>query len=105
MARRLVSVFIVLPIAIVLIALAVANRAGVDFTLDPFHPGNPVLTVHWPLFVYLFIALAIGMVTGSAVTWMKQSHYRKEAREKGAELRRLATQAPPARTALPATTG
>ena len=89
MLNRIVAVIIILPIAIVLIALAVANRGGVDFTIDPCHPGNPVLTVHWPLFVYLFIAMAIGLMVGSMATWLRQGQYRKQAREKAAEVRRL----------------
>lgn len=89
MLNRIVAVIIILPIAIVLIALAVANRGGVDFTIDPFHPGNPALTVHWPLFVYLFIAMAIGLMVGSMATWLRQGQYRKQAREKAAEVRRL----------------
>ncbi|MBK8457994.1 MAG: LapA family protein [Phyllobacteriaceae bacterium] len=100
MLGRVATVLIVLPIAIVLVALAVANRGGADFTLDPFHPGNPALTLHWPLFVYLFIALGIGLVTGSAVTWMKQGRYRRQARDNATEIRRLATA--PNASALPA---
>lgn len=89
MLNRIVAVIVILPIALVLIALAVANRGGVDFTVDPFHPGNPALTVHWPLFVYLFIAMAAGMVVGSMATWLRQGQYRKQAREKAAEVRKL----------------
>lgn len=91
MIGRIVTILIVLPVAIVLIALAVANRGVADFTLDPFHPGNPALTLHWPLFVYLFIALGIGLILGSSATWLKQGAYRRQARERAAEIRRLAT--------------
>lgn len=93
MLRRILTIAIILPVAVVLIALAVANRGGADFTLDPFHPGNPALTLHWPLFVYLFIALVIGMVIGSSATWLKQGRYRKQARQKSAEVRQLASAA------------
>lgn len=89
MLRRIAAVVVILPVAIVLIALAVANRGGADFTLDPFHPGNPALTVHWPLFIYLFIALFAGMLIGSMATWFKQGQYRRQARERSAEVRRL----------------
>ncbi|KAB2863341.1 MAG: hypothetical protein F9K43_19085, partial [Bauldia sp.] len=58
MLNRLLTVVVFIPLAIVLIALAVANRAPVDFTIDPFNPGNPGLTVSLPLFVLLFAALA-----------------------------------------------
>ena len=59
MYNRFLLIVIFVPLAIVLIALAVANRAPVAFTLDPFNPGNPALTLNprcscscfwrWPL--------------------------------------------------------
>lgn len=85
MFNRIVLIVILVPLAIILIALAVANRAQVDFTLDPFNPGNPALTLHMPLFFLIFAALAAGMVIGSIATWFKQGHYRKQARQRGLE--------------------
>lgn len=43
MYNRLLLIVIFIPLAVVLIALAVANRESVAFTLDPFNPGNPAL--------------------------------------------------------------
>ena len=58
MYNRFVLIVVFVPLAIILVALAVANRGLVDFTLDPFNPGNPALTLKLPLFVYLFLAIA-----------------------------------------------
>lgn len=108
MLNRLFLIAIVVPIAIVLIALAVANRAWVPFTLDPFNPGNPALTIQLPLFIFLFAALALGLVIGGVATWLKQGRYRRLARQKDAEAealkqanRRALQAAPPAAPALP----
>ncbi len=90
MMRRLVTIFIIVPLAAVLIALAVANRGPVDFTFDPFNPGNPLMSVRLPLFIYIFAAMAVGLVLGSLATWFGQGRYRREAREKAAEVRKLA---------------
>jgi uncharacterized integral membrane protein len=89
MYNRFVLIVIFVPLAIVLIALAVANRELVAFTLDPFNPGNPSLTLKLPLFVFLFLALAIGLVVGSAATWIKQGQYRKLARQRAQEVQSL----------------
>jgi uncharacterized integral membrane protein len=89
MLNRILTFVVFIPLAIVLVALAVANRALAPFTLDPFNPGNPALTIQWPLFVYVFIALAAGLVIGSVATWLRQGRYRKVAREKTAEAARL----------------
>lgn len=86
MLNRFLTVAVFVPLAIVLIALAVANRTPVEFTLDPFNPGNPGLTITLPLFVCMFAALALGLIVGSVATWFKQGHYRKLARKRGAEL-------------------
>lgn len=81
MINRFLTIAVFIPLAIVLVALAVANRAPVAFTLDPFNPGNPALTASLPLFVYLFAALALGLVVGSVATWVKQGKYRRLARQ------------------------
>lgn len=89
MFNRFAVIIIFVPLAIVLIALAVANRELVAFTLDPFNPGNPALTLTLPLFVMLFLALAIGILVGSFATWLRQGRYRKLARQRGAEAENL----------------
>ena len=61
MLNRILLIVVLLPLAVVLIALAVANRATVPFTLDPFNPGNPALTMSLPLFVLVFASLAVGI--------------------------------------------
>lgn len=86
MLNRFVIVAIFVPLAIILIALAVANRGPVSFTVDPFNPGNPALTVELPLFVLLFATAGLGLIVGSLVTWWKQGRYRKLARQREQEI-------------------
>ena len=104
MYNRVLLIVVFVPLAIILIALAVANRELVAFTLDPFNPGNPALTLNLPLFVFLFLALVIGMLVGSAVTWLKQGRHRKLAKLRGEEVRNLrdaAIRSTPPKAALP----
>lgn len=89
MLNRLFTVLITIPIAIVLIALSVANRAPVQFSLDPFSADNPALTVTMPLFLLLFITLLIGLVVGGAATWLGQHRYRKAAKASSREAKQL----------------
>jgi uncharacterized integral membrane protein len=95
MLHRVVLVLVIVPLAIILIALAVANRGVTPFTIDPFNPGNPGLTVELPFFVYLFVTLILGILIGSAVTWLRQGRYRRMARERTAEVDRLRRQTIP----------
>jgi uncharacterized integral membrane protein len=85
MFNRVLLVVVFVPVAIILIALAVANREIVPFTFDPFNPGNPALTIQLPLFVLLFASLGIGLIVGSVATWFKQGYYRRLARQRGLE--------------------
>ncbi len=89
MIKRILTILIIVPVAIVLIALAVANRALVPFTLNPFNPGDSGLTLTMPFFVYLFAALLVGVLIGSAATWLRQGRYRRLARRHAQEARTL----------------
>ncbi|MBA3449192.1 MAG: LapA family protein [Pseudaminobacter sp.] len=89
MLNRFILIAVFVPLAIILIALAVANRAPAAFTMDPFNPGNPALTVQLPLFFLLFAALILGMIVGSMATWFRQGRYRKLARQRGHDVQKL----------------
>nr|WP_316651898.1 DUF1049 domain-containing protein [uncultured Gellertiella sp.] len=80
MFRKAINIVILLPLAIVLILLSVANRQGVTLALNPFRPDDSVLSLSAPFFVFLFVALIIGILAGSAVTWLAQGKYRRRAR-------------------------
>jgi hypothetical protein len=103
MFNRFVLIVVFVPLAVILIALAVANREMVAFTVDPFNPGNPALTLTLPFFIFLFAALGLGMIVGGAVTWVRQGRYRKLARQRRLEaedlrqaaMRPTAPQGPP----------
>jgi len=106
MFNRILTAVVFIPLAIVLIALAVANRAPVAFTIDPFNPGNPGLTTSLPLFALLFIALALGLVIGGLATWFRQGRYRKAARRvDAAAVRPVPETAPSGHAGLPAPRG
>lgn len=79
--RKIISLVIFLPLAIMLIVLCVANREPVRLALNPFQPSDTVLSVTGPLFLVLFLALLVGMLIGSLGTWLAQAKYRKQARQ------------------------
>ena len=66
MLRKLVTGFIFVPLAIVFVAFAVANRHGVVVTLDPFDQAHPALAVAVPLFALLLGVAIAGVVLGGA---------------------------------------
>lgn len=82
---RFLKSLILLPLAIILIVAAVANRHDVTLSLDPFTDGAPALAVTAPLFWFLFASVAIGVLIGGTAAWAKQGKWRREARVKRRE--------------------
>lgn len=66
---KLRTLLITLPILVVLVALAVANRSPVVLSLDPFGGATPGYAVTMPLFLALFAALLLGILIGGGVAW------------------------------------
>jgi uncharacterized integral membrane protein len=88
--RRFIFLFILVPIAIVLIALSVANRNSVVFSVNPFGSS---LSFSAPLFVVVFAAIALGILIGGVAAWFGQGHWRRAAREERIEVERLRAEA------------
>ncbi len=84
--RTIFRLVVVLPLAILIVLFAVANRHMVVVSFDPF-PGNdiggPQLTA--PLFLLLFLAGAFGVLAGGVAVWLRQGRFRREARDAKAE--------------------
>ena len=93
MLKRITSLLVALPVAIVLITLAIANRHAVTFVLDPFHPEDPQVSLSLPFYVYLFGMLIAGVVLGGLATWMTQGHWRRAARTRAHEAKRWQSEA------------
>lgn len=93
MLKRLVSILVAFPVAILLVALAIINRHDVRMVLDPFKPQAPSIEVNLPFYYYLFGALLIGVLIGGAATWISQGRWRKTARERAREVRRWQAEA------------
>ena len=56
--RRFLTLFVLLPIAIVVVALSVANRGSITVSLDPVGAAAPGWSASGPLYVFLFAAVA-----------------------------------------------
>ncbi|MDO6965646.1 DUF1049 domain-containing protein [Rhizobium alvei] len=88
MVMRLIKIVIIVPIAILLVVLSVANRHLVTLALNPFEPQDSVLSVSLPFFLFLFAALVVGMLIGSVATWFAQGKHRKRAKDEAHEARK-----------------
>lgn len=80
--RFLRLIFLVL-LAVILIAVALANRDIVTLSVFPANFGAYLggrWSVDLPLFLVIFLAFALGMVAGLIWEWLRESHLRREAR-------------------------
>lgn len=87
MWRKLILALIVVPLGVVLIALAVVNRKPAVLILDPFGGVEPNLSLHAPFFLFLLGAFALGLVVGGVASWVNQGKWRRTAREEAREAR------------------
>ncbi|ETR77681.1 hypothetical protein X566_08520 [Afipia sp. P52-10] len=83
--RKIVNAVVLLPLAIVFVVFAVANRHMVTVSLDPFNTADPALSVTIPLFVVILLAAIAGALAGGAATWFRQGRWRRAARRHQAE--------------------
>jgi uncharacterized integral membrane protein len=87
--RRFITYLLLIPIAIVVVALSVANRAPVTFSLDPIGSVAPGWSATGPLYVFLFLAVIAGIVIGGVAAWLRQGRWRHAARAERAANERL----------------
>ncbi|WP_457582104.1 DUF1049 domain-containing protein [Ensifer canadensis] len=85
MLKKLVNIIVLIPVGVILIVLSVANRQSVTLALNPFRPEDSVLSVSAPFFVFLFLAVVVGLILGAAATWFSQGKYRRRARTEATE--------------------
>ena len=93
MLKRFLQWFFAIPIGILLVALAIANRHEVTLILDPFRPEQPILAIPLPFFVYLLGMLVLGVLLGGFAVWVSQSHWRRAAKVRLGEAKRWRAEA------------
>ncbi len=89
--RRIFRWIIGLPLVILVIAFAVANRKAVVLSLDPLHEADPLISLELPLWLLMSLGIFIGLVVGYAACWFAQGKHRRLARERQREVSRLST--------------
>ena len=87
--RRFVAAVILVPLAIVLIAFAVANRQSVTVSLDPFNAERPAGSITLPLFALIIGLLVIGVLIGGLASWLRHGKWRRLARRSEREANAL----------------
>jgi uncharacterized integral membrane protein len=85
--RKLTLALVVVPLGVILVALAVVNRKPAELVLDPFGGAAPNFSLQTPLFLLLLGAFAVGLIAGGIATWLGQGKWRRVAREETRQAR------------------
>ena len=87
--RKFLAIAVLVPLAVIIVIFAVANREIVTISLDPFNPSHPAYALRLPLFALIFVLVAFGVVVGGFAAWLGQRRWRVRARRAEAEVRDL----------------
>jgi uncharacterized integral membrane protein len=97
--RKFLSALVLIPLGVLFVVFAVANRHLVTVSFDPFDSVNPSVAVSMPLFVVIIVVAILGVAAGGMATWFRQRHWRRAARRHEAEARRARSEIADLRTA------
>src|SRR2546423_12459247 len=87
MLRKIVAALLLSPLALLIALFAVANRAPVTVSLDPFGDLSAMFSVSLPLFLLLLLLLILGVIIGGIAPWIWPSPPPRGARRLAAELK------------------
>jgi uncharacterized integral membrane protein len=90
--RKLLRWLFLVPLAIVLVLLAVANRAPVTLSLDPFSREAPAFAFTLPLFVALLAAVVVGVVIGGVAAGIGRMRWRYRTKKAEREAEKLSAE-------------
>ena len=87
--RKFIAIVTLVPLAIMIVMFAVANREIVTVSFDPFDVAHPAYALKTPMFLLIFALVALGVLVGGAAAWLRQHKWRARARRAEAEARDL----------------
>jgi uncharacterized integral membrane protein len=90
--RKFLSALVLVPLSVIFVVFAVANRHLVTVSFDPFNSTAPTVGVTMPLFVVIIAVAILGVIAGGMATWVRQRHWRRAARQHEADARQARLQ-------------
>jgi uncharacterized integral membrane protein len=85
--RKFFTALVLIPLGLIFVVFAVANRHWVTVSFDPLNSTDPSVAVTLPLFVVIIAVAILGVVAGGSATWFRQRHWRRAARQSEADAR------------------
>ena len=85
--RKFLTAMVLIPLGLIFVVFAVANRHFVTVSFDPFNSTDPSIAITMPLFVVIIAVAMVGVAAGGTATWFRQRHWRRAARRHEADAR------------------
>jgi uncharacterized integral membrane protein len=90
--RKFFTGLVLIPLGVIFVVFAVANRHLVTVSFDPFNSADPSVSVRLPLFVLIIAVAILGVLVGGSATWFRQRRWRRAARQHEADARQARAQ-------------
>jgi len=90
--RKFFTALVLIPLGLIFVVFAVANRHLVTVSFDPFNSSDPSVGFRLPLFVLIIGVAIAGVVAGGSATWFRQRRWRRAARQHEADARQARAQ-------------
>ena len=90
--RKFFTAVVLIPLGLIFVVFAVANRHPVTVSFDPFNSSDPSVGFTLPLFVVIIAVAIAGVLAGGSATWFRQRHWRRAARQHEADAREVRAQ-------------
>ena len=103
--RKFFTGLVLIPLGVIFVVFAVANRHAVTVSFDPFNSTDPSVALTLPLFVVIILVAILGVAAGGMATWFRQRRWRRAARQHEADARRAWAEAADLRAAVAASRG
>jgi uncharacterized integral membrane protein len=87
--KNALKLIVLVPVALIAVVFAVANRQIATISLDPFNTDSPAFALSAPLFLVILLMVMLGVLIGGVATWLTQGGVRASARQAKADAERL----------------
>jgi uncharacterized integral membrane protein len=84
MMRKIFAAIVLVPLGLLIVLFAVANRQMITVSFDPFG-SDAELSASMPLFALVLVLMIAGVIIGGVAAWLRQGKWRRAARQARAE--------------------
>jgi uncharacterized integral membrane protein len=92
--KWVLRIIIFVPLGVLFLFFAVANRDSVKIFLDPFPDGAAAdFSFEAPLYLVVLASMAIGVLAGGVSSWIAHGRYRRAAKAARADAKQARSEA------------